>query len=231
MITGASRGIGYHAALGLASEGAHIIAVARTVGGLEELDDEIKKRGGSATLVPLDLCDFDALDRLGETIESRWGKLDILIGNAAVLGDITPLPMLAPEIFHSVFSINVVANYRLIRSLDSLLRASDCGRGVFITSGIAGVAKAYVGAYASSKAALESLVKCYVEEIRNTSLRVNLLDPGIVRTKMRASYAPGEDPDSIDSPAILVPSILSMCSDDINYNGNIYRFLTKSWDC
>ena len=200
VVTGASRGVGYQAALGYAKAGAHVIALARTVGGLEELDDEINAAGGSATLVPVDLADYEALDRLGASIHERWGKLDILLGNAGVLGVITPLPQMKPEVFEQIFAINVTANFRLIRSLDPLLQASDAGRAIFISSGAARSRRAFVGPYAASKAALEALVASYASENRLTTLNINLVDPGTLRTNMRAQYAPGEDPLTVTPP-------------------------------
>ena len=227
LVTGASRGIGYQAALGFAQAGAHVIAVARTVGGLEELDDEIAEAGGSATLVPLDITDFDALDRLGASIHERWGKLDILLGNAGTLGVLTPLPQNKPSVFEEVFAINVTANYRLIRAMDPLLQASDAGRALFLTSGAARSPKAFVGPYSASKAALETLVITYAAENRLTSVTANLVDPGTLRTKMRAQYAPGENPQSVTDPAEIVPSLVDLASPKSSQNGATYHYPTK----
>ena len=229
LVTGASRGIGYQAALGFAQAGAHVIAVARTVGGLEELDDEIAEAGGSATLVPLDITDFDALDRLGASIHERWGKLDILLGNAGTLGVLTPLPQNKPSVFEEVFAINVTANYRLIRAMDPLLQASDAGRALFLTSGAARSPKAFVGPYSASKAALETLVITYAAENRLTSVTANLVDPGTLRTKMRAQYAPGENPQSVTDPAEIVPSLVDLASPKSSQNGATYHYPTKEW--
>jgi len=224
LVTGASRGIGYFAAKALARAGSHIIAVARTQGGLEELDDEIKSAGGQCTLVPMDLEDFEAIDRLGGVIHDRWGRLDGLFANAGVLGDITPAPHVKPDVWNRVFSINTTANYRLIRSLDPLLRASESGRAVFQTSGIVNSRRAYWGPYAASKAALEAFVQCYAKEVGITNLRVNLLNPGATRTAMRAMAMPGENPDSLPHPSELAPLIVEMLSPCYSKNGEIITF-------
>lgn len=229
LVTGASRGVGYQAALGYAKAGAHVVALARTVGGLEELDDDISANGGTATLVPVDITDFDALDRLGASIHERWGKLDVLLGNAATLGVLTPLAQNKPSIFEELFAINVTANYRLIRSLDPLLQASDAGRAIFISSGAAQSAPAYVGPYSASKAALEVLVKSYAKEVRLTSIKANLVNPGTLRTKMRAQYAPGEDPMDLQPPEALVPTLLKLASPDLEETGLIYDFPDQRW--
>ena len=211
LVTGASRGIGYQAALEAARRGAHVIAVARTVGGLEELDDEIKALGQSATLVPLDLREFDAIDRMGHAIFERWGRLDGLIGNAGALGLLSPVAHVEPKDFDQAMAVNVTANYRLIRSMDLLLRQSEAGRAVFVSSSSAHSAKPFWGAYAASKAALEALVKSYAGEIANvTKVRANLFHPGAVRTAMRAKVAPGEDPASLPHPSEVAPALIDM---------------------
>ena len=210
VVTGASRGIGYAAAKVLAAEGAHIVAMARTTGGLEELDDEIQSAGGSATLVPANLTDLDAIDRLGAAIHERWGKLDILFGNAGVLGKLTPLTHLEPKVWDEVMAINVTANWRLIRSLDPLLQKSNAGRAVFVSSGAARKCSAYWGAYSISKAALEALVKTYANENAKTQVKANLLNPGPIRTAMRARAMPGEDPDTLPSPMDLAQASLGL---------------------
>ena len=229
VVTGASRGLGYQAALGFARAGAHVIALARTVGGLEELDDEINAAGGNTTLVPVDITDFEALDRLGASINERWGKLDILLGNAATLGVVTPLPQMEPKIFEELFAINVTANFRLIRSLDPLLQASDAGRAVFISSGAARSNRAFVGPYAASKAALEALIASYANENLQTSLNINLVDPGTLRTNMRAQYAPGEDPKSVTPPEKMVPLLIKLVSPNLQENGRIFDFPNNCW--
>ncbi len=229
VVTGASRGLGYQAALGYAKAGAHVIALARTVGGLEELDDEIKAAGGSATLVPVDLTDYDALDRLGASIHERWGKLDILLGNAGTLGILTPLAQMKPSLFEEIFAINVTANFRLIRSLDPLLQLSDAGRAIFISSGAVRSKRAFVGPYAASKAALEALIYSYANENKQTSVNINLVDPGTLRTKMRAQYAPGEDPQTVTPPEEMVPTLIDLSSAKMNENGRLYSFPDKGW--
>ncbi len=227
LVTGASRGIGYASAKALAQQGAHIIATARTQGGLEDLDDEIKALGGECTLVPLDIRNFDGIDQLGGIIHERWGKLDGLFGNAGILGDITPAPHTEPKVFDDVFAINMTANYRLIRSMDSLLRASDDGRAVFMTSGVATSRRAYWGAYAASKAALEAFVQCYAKEIEVTDLKVNLLNPGGTRTAMRAKAMPGEDPSTLPNPTDIAPLIVEMLSPGYDKNGEIISY--RDW--
>ena len=229
VVTGASRGIGYQAALGFAKAGAHVIALARTVGGLEELDDEIREVGGAATLVPVDLMDFEAIDRLGASINERWGHLDILLGNAGQLGVVTPLHQLKPSVFEEVFAVNVTANYRLIRSLDPLLRRSDAGRALFVTSGAVQSVRPFMGAYSASKAALEALVMTYANENTKSSINANLIDPGTLRTKMRAYYAPGEDPKTVTLPQEIVPTLVKLVSAGCTTNGGIYNFPQRSW--
>ncbi|SDQ94849.1 SDR family NAD(P)-dependent oxidoreductase [Pseudovibrio sp. Tun.PSC04-5.I4] len=227
VVTGASRGIGYFAAQKLAEEGAHIIAIARTVGGLEELDDEIQKVGSSATLVPLDLTDYDAIDRLGAAIFERWKKLDILVGNAGILGPTSPLGHVDPKKFDDVMSINVTANWRLIRSLDPLLRQSDAGRTVFMTSGAPHKCRAYWGPYSMSKAALEALVRTYVNETQKTNVKSMLINPGPMRTGMRAKAMPGEDPMTLPHPAELAEHILQFSLPTSEDNGRLFDFPSK----
>lgn len=229
LVTGASRGIGWAIARGLAGAGAHVIAAARTVGALEELDDLIRKDGGSATLVPIDFKDLDAVDRFAPALHQRWGKLDILVGNAGVLGPISPVPHIEPKVFDDVFKVNVTANFRLLKSLDPLLRASDAGRVIMLTSGAAQRVRAYWGAYAASKAALEALVRAYATETMNiTAVRAMLVNPGPMRTAMRASAAPGEDPESLPPPDALVPHILAMASPDWQETGKLFDFPSRS---
>ena len=224
VVTGALRGIGRAAALALAAEGAHIIAVARTEGGLVELDDEIKKLGSKATLVPFEIKDFAAIDRLGGAIFERWKKLDILIGNAGILGKLTPLPHLDQKVWDDVMAVNVTANFRLIRSLDSLLRASDAGRAVFVTSGLAQKCRPYWGPYSISKAALEAMMRTYAGEVASTALRVNCFSPGPTRTKMRATAMPGEDPGALPAPDLVAAQIVPMCAPSFNDNGAVYKY-------
>ena len=223
LVTGASRGIGYHLAKQLAAAGAHVIAVARTVGGLEELDDEIKAAGGSATLVPLDLTDMAGIDRLGGSIHERWGKLDILVANAGVLGVIAPIGHVEAKVFDKVMAVNVTGTWRLIRSVDPLLRLSDAGRAIVLSSGSAHSARAFWAPYAASKAAVEALARSWADETKNTPLRVNIVDPGIARTAMRALAMPGEDPLSVPLPADVAARILPLASPSLTETGKIWN--------
>jgi len=222
LVTGASRGIGYAVASAIAAEGAHVVALARTVGGLEELDDAIRFAGGTATLVPADLRDYPALDRLGAALFERFGKLDIFIGNGGILGRLTPLAHVDPKLWDEVMAVNVTANWRLIRSLDLLLRQSDTGRALFVTSGVARRVPAYWGPYAVSKAALEALVKTYAAETATTNLRVNLVSPGPVRTRMRAEAMPGEDPETLPPPEAVAAALLPLLDPALTVTGAIF---------
>jgi len=224
LVTGASRGIGRAAAIALARAGAHVICVARTVGGLEETDDEIRKAGGTATLVPFNLKDFAAIDRLGASIFERWGRVDAFLGNAGVLGMLTPLAQMDPKVFQELLDINITANWRLVRSLDPLLRASDAGRAVFVTSGAARKHTPFWGGYAMSKAALESIALSYAAECEATNIRVNLLNPGPMRTLMRAKAMPGEDPSILPRPEELTPLIVEMLSPGYTQSGATVSF-------
>jgi NAD(P)-dependent dehydrogenase (short-subunit alcohol dehydrogenase family) len=224
VVTGASRGLGRAAALALAKQGAHIIATARTQGGLEELDDEIKAAGSSATLVPMDIMDFPAINRLGAAIFERWKKLDILIGNAGLLGKLTPVPHIDQKSWDDVMAVNVTANYRLIRSLDPLLRMAPHGRAIFVTSGLAHKCDPYWGTYSISKAALEAMVKTYAGEMATTTVRANCFSPGATRTKMRATAMPGEDPMTLPSADEVAALIVHMCADEFVDNGAVYKY-------
>jgi NAD(P)-dependent dehydrogenase (short-subunit alcohol dehydrogenase family) len=231
LVTGASRGIGRAAAIAFARAGDHVVALARTQGALEELDDEIKSiRPGAdspATLVPMDLRDSAAIDRLGEALHRRWGRLDAFVGNAGVLGLLSPLHHIDPKEWDDVMAINVTANWRLIRSLDPLLRRSSAGRVAFVTSGAASRAelRAYWGPYATSKAALDAIARTYAAETRNTSnIRVMLVDPGPLRTLMRAKAMPGEDPTTLRTPQEIAPKIVEICSADWTETGKLYDF-------
>lgn len=224
LVTGASRGIGRSIALGLAKAGAHVVVVARTIGALEELDDEIRAAGGKATLLQLDISKGDKIDQIGPTLFQRWGKLDILIANAGILGPLSPLHHVTEEAWQQVLDINLSANWRLIRTLDPLLKRSDAGRAVFLTSGAATGKYAYWGPYAVSKAALECLVKTYAHELNDTSVRVNLLNPGPVRTGMRAKAFPGEDPQKLPAPEELVPLVLELVSPTCDFSGHVVNF-------
>ncbi len=227
LVTGASRGIGRAVALELARAGAHVIALARTQGALEALDDTIRGEGNGATLVPCDLKDFDALDRLGAAIFERWGKLDIFIGNAGVLGPVTPLAHVEPRQWEDAFAVNVTANWRLIRSLDPLLRAAEAGRVIFVTSsaGHAARLKPYWGPYAIAKAALDALARTYAAETVNISrVRVMAANPGPLRTRMRAATMPGEEPLSLRTPEEFSPKILALCMPEWTQTGKLYDF-------
>ncbi len=232
LVTGASRGIGRAAALAFARAGAHVVALARTQGALEELDDEIKAaRPGeeSATLVPMDLRDSDTIDRLGEALYRRWGRLDAFVGNAGTLGVLSPLHHVEPKEWDSVIATNVTANWRLIRSLDPLLRQSAAGRVAFVTSaaGYREDTRAYWGPYAVSKAAVDTLARTYAAETMNTSnIRVMLVNPGRLRTLMRAKAMPGEDPMTLRTPEELAPKIVEICAPEWTETGKLYDFPT-----
>ncbi len=222
LVTGASRGIGYFLAKGLAECGAHVIAVARTQGGLEELDDEIKKAGGAATLVPLDLTDMQGIDRLGGAIHERWGKLDILVANAGVLGTISPIGHVEAKVFDRVMAVNVTAVWRLMRTTDPLLRASDAGRAIILSSGAAFKCKPYWGPYSASKAAVEALARTWAAESAAFGLKVNAVDPGATRTAMRAQAVPGEDPMTLPHPQDVAEAILPLASPNVTETGMLF---------
>lgn len=223
LVTGASRGIGYFMAKELAAAGAHVIAVARTVGGLEELDDDIDAAGGQATLVPLDLTDMAGIDRLGGEIHQRWGKLDILVANAGVLGVIAPLGHVEAKVFDRVMAVNVTATWRLIRSVDPLLRLSDAGRAIIMSSGAAHSARAYWGPYAASKAAVEAMARSWADETKNLPLRINCVNPGATRTAMRAQAMPGEDPLTLPHPSEIAARIVPLASPLLAETGAIFE--------
>ncbi len=222
LVTGASRGIGYFTAIELAKAGAHVIACARTVGGLEELDDAIKAVGGSATLVPFDLSDMEAIDRLGASIFERWGKLDILVANAGILGVIAPVAHVEAKVFERVMTTNVTAMWRLVRSLEPLLVKSDAGRAILLSSGVATNPRAFWGAYAMSKAAVETMGRIWAEEMAHTSLRINLVNPGATRTAMRAQAMPGEDPETLPHPSEVAAKILPLASPEMTDSGRLF---------
>lgn len=224
LVTGASRGIGFSVALALASAGAHVIATARTQSGLEDLDDAIYKQGGSATLVPMDMTSADGIEKLAQAVEQRWGKLDILVVNAGVLGMLTPAAQIPAKVWNEVLAVNLLAPARLIRAFEALLKASDAGRAVFTTSGIGSQrSRAYWAAYGASKAGLDALVKSWAMELSGSSVRANLLDPGSVRTRMRAKAVPGEDPQSLPHPDEIAPAFLALCSVDETRTGEIIQ--------
>lgn len=230
LVTGASRGIGYAAALEAARRGAHVIAVARTIGGLEDLDDEITKLGGSSTLVPMDLRDGEAIDRLGAAIFERWGHLDGLVANAGQLGVLSPVAHIKPDDFDKVLAVNVTANYRLLRSLDLLLRKADAGRAVFVSSSSARSARPFWGLYAASKAALDALVKSYAGEVAQANVKANVFYPGVVRTAMRAKAMPGENPETLPQPSAIAPQLIDLLSPELAENGRLYNVETGSFE-
>ena len=221
LVTGASRGIGRAVARRFAAEGARLILVARTSGGLEEVDDEVRNAGGEpAMLVPLDLCQGDLVDQLGAALHERFGRLDILVGNAAMLGGLRPVGHYPPDVWENVIALNLTANWRLIRSLDPLLRLSTAGRAMFVTSGVTeGTPPAYWGAYTASKAALEALVRTYAAELKRTDLKVNVIDPGASATNMRAEAFPGEDPNTLATPDELTELFVALAEASYDENG------------
>lgn len=219
LVTGASRGIGAAVAEGFAREGAHVILLARTQGALEEIDDKIAQAGGKATLLPFDLNDTRQIPAVGEAITQRFGKLDILVGNAAMLGSLSPVASSEPRMTDEVFRVNFTANYRLILALDPLLRASDAGRAIFVTSGAAKMAMPFWGAYAASKAALESMVETYAAETAYSNLKVNILDPGVVRTEMRKAAFPAEDAIKLPAPDSVVETFIRLAAPDFAKTG------------
>ena len=220
LITGASRGIGAAVAVRFAREGAHVVLAARTVGGLEEVDDAIRAAGGSATLVPVDLRDFIKIDELAAKLFERWGHLDILVGNAAEFGIFSPLGHIDPATWAEVMDLNLTTNWRLIRAMDPLLRAAPAGRAIFVTSGVARGVFPYWGPYAVSKAGLEMLVKIYAGEIAKTRVRANLVDPGVVRTRLRARAFPGEDPAKLPPPESVADLFVELASPECARNGD-----------
>ena len=224
LVTGATRGLGWAVAEALAAEGAHVLMLGRTQGALEELYDLIKKNNGEATGVPMDITDGDALDRLGASIAERWGKLDLMVGNAGVLGPLTPVSHIDPKEMDKVLAVNLTANARLIRAMEPLLLQADAPRAVFTTSGAAQKCRPFWGAYSTGKAALDVLVKSWAHEHENDALRVNLLSPGPVRTAMRAQAMPGEDPETLQIPADVAPLFLELLSESETRTGEIVGF-------
>ncbi|GGB09965.1 oxidoreductase [Brucella endophytica] len=222
LVTGASRGIGYFLSLELAKRGAHVIAVARTTGGLEELDDEIRLAGGSATLVPLDITDMTGIDRLGGSIHERWGKLDIMVANAGILGVLSPIGHVEAKTFEKVMNVNVTSTWRLIRSMDPLLRESDAGRAILLSSGVAHSARAFWAPYAASKAAVEVLARSWAEETKQMKLRVNSVNPGATRTAMRAQAMPGEDPETLPHPREVAEKIVKLADPALDVTGKLF---------
>ena len=226
LVTGASRGIGYMIALKLAAAGAHVLALARTVGGLEELDDEIRDAGGSVSLIPADLTNEEAIGQLGPALTTRFGKLDILVANAGILGELAPLADIADDVWKRTIDTNVTANWRLIKTLDPLLRAAENARVTFLTSRVGGMAaRDFWGAYAVSKAAMEMLAQTYAKEAAVAGVKVSIIDPGAMRTKMRAQAMPGEAPDTLPTPEELTPLLYHAVSPD--YNGEAERLVFR----
>jgi NAD(P)-dependent dehydrogenase (short-subunit alcohol dehydrogenase family) len=213
VVTGATRGIGRSAAVALAAAGAHVVAIGRTQGGLEELDDEIRSwNGPRPTLVPLDHADGDGVDQLGGVLNERFGRIDVLVHAAAILGGLRPVSHIPPKIWDTVLATNLTAVFRLIRSFEPLLKASDAGRALFLTSGRAIRPKAFWGSYAATKAGLEALVRCWADELEHTAVRAVLIDPNVMRTKMRAEAMPGEDPAILPHPDEIGPLIVELAN-------------------
>ena len=222
LITGASRGIGRAVAKRFAQEGARPILVARTQGALEELDDEIRAETGvEATLLPLDLKNHDAIDKVGAAIYERFGRLDTLVANAGLLGVLTPMHQLDPKVWDEVMNVNLTSCFRLLRSMDPLLRASDSGRSIYVTSVVGHIPRAFWRAYAVSKAGLDMMVRTYAEEIGKTNMKVNILNPGATRTGMRAAAMPGEDPNTLKTPESIAHEFVKLGSAECDLNGEM----------
>jgi NAD(P)-dependent dehydrogenase (short-subunit alcohol dehydrogenase family) len=230
LVTGASRGIGRAIAKALALQGAHLIAVARTKGGLEELDDELKSAGVQASLLRLDLREGSQIDALGPTLYERWRRLDIFVGNAGILGPLSPLGHVSEADWSQTLAVNLTANWRLLRTLDPLLRLSSAARVLFLTSGAAQRCRAYWGPYSVSKAGLETLAKTYAHEVQSTNVRVNLLDPGRMRTRMRRLAYPGEDENSVPLPEDIVPFALPLLTEETTDTGRCFDFRSQDAD-
>lgn len=230
VVTGASRGIGYFTAREAAARGAHVVAIARTVGGLEDLDDEIKAGGrGGATLVPLDVTDGAGIDRLGQALSDRWGRCDAMIANAGVLGTISPIGHIRAKDWEQVMAVNVTAVWRLARTLEPLLSRTENSRALLLSSGAAHSCKPYWGAYAASKAAVEAMARVWAKETVRTPLRVNAVNPGATRTQMRAKAMPGEDADTLPHPSEVARSIVALLDPAIDRTGQIYDVRAERW--
>lgn len=224
LVTGASRGIGQAIAIELGSRGAHVVCMARTVGGLEETDDKIKEVGGTATLIPADMTKFKELDALGPTLSQKFDHLDIVVGNAGLANTLSPLTHSDPSEWQNVMNINVTANFHLIRTLDPLLLAASHPRGVFVTTSKSLIeGRPYWGAYGVSKAALETLIKTYAAETRETNLRVNLISPGAVATKMRAGVMPGENPETLPTPEETAQKFMPYLAESFDQTGQVFQ--------
>lgn len=221
LITGASHGIGYAVAKRFAAEGAQVIAIGRNVGALEELSDEITDAGGKISLLPLDLTMFEKVDAIGPTIYERFGKLDIVVGNAGLLGEIAPVGHIDTQVFDNTVATNVTSNFRLIRTVDKLLQLSDAGRAIFVTSNASAKGRAFWGLYAATKAALEALVLSYAQELEESKVRVNLINPGRIRTKMRAEAYPGEDPETLPMPDSITDVFVDLAEASCTKHGEV----------
>ncbi|WP_339860566.1 SDR family NAD(P)-dependent oxidoreductase [Thalassospira alkalitolerans] len=221
LVTGASHGIGRAVAKRFAAEGAEVIALGRNVGALEELDDEVRAEGGKLVLLPMDLTMYEKIDAMGASLFERFGKLDIVVGNAGLLGELAPVGHIDTQVFENTYATNVTANFRLIRSVDKLLRLSDAGRAIFVTSNASTKGRAFWGLYASTKAALESLVLSYAQEVEETPLRVNLINPGRIRTKMRAEAYPGEDPETLPTAESITDVFVDLAARDCTRHAEV----------
>ncbi len=221
LITGASHGIGRAVAKRFAAEGATVIALGRNIGALEELDDEIRADGGKLVLLPMDLTMYEKIDAMGASIYERFGKLDIVVGNAGLLGELAPVGHIDTQVFENTYATNVTANFRLIRSVDKLLRLSDAGRAIFVTSNASSKGRAFWGLYASTKAALESLVLSYAQEVEETPVRVNLINPGRIRTKMRAEAYPGENPETLPTAESITDVFVDLAAADCTRHAEV----------
>ncbi|WP_417811713.1 SDR family NAD(P)-dependent oxidoreductase [Thalassospira alkalitolerans] len=221
LVTGASHGIGRAVAKRFAAEGAEVIALGRNVGALEELDDEVRAEGGKLVLLPMDLTMYEKIDAMGASLFERFGKLDVVVGNAGLLGELAPVGHIDTQVFENTYATNVTANFRLIRSVDKLLRLSDAGRAIFVTSNASAKGRAFWGLYASTKAALESLVLSYAQEVEETPLRVNLINPGRIRTKMRAEAYPGEDPETLPTAESITDVFVDLAARDCTRHAEI----------
>lgn len=223
LVTGASRGIGRATAIQLGALGAHVVLAARTQGGLEETDDEIRVAGGQASLLPIDLKNADSIDPIGPSLHSRFGRLDILVHNAGALGKLTPVGHIRPADFTECVAVNLASTYRLIRTCAPILAAAPAGRAVFVTSSVARTPRAFWGSYAATKAAMESLVLCWADEVENTGLRVNLFDPGRTATRMRAQAFPGENPNTLPTPDEVAAGLVTLCLPEADQHGALLR--------
>ncbi len=221
LVTGASRGIGRAVARRFADEGAELVITARTQGALEELDDEVRATGHTCVLVACDLRDLDTIERMGAAVFERFGRLDVLVANAAQLGVLSPLHHIDPATWEATIAVNLTGNWRLIRSFDPLLRISEAGRAIFVTSGAAQLPIPYWGAYATTKAALEMMVRTYAAEVAKTSVRANLVNPGATRTRMRAEAFPGEDPERLKPPESVTDLFVELASAACVRNGEV----------